>query len=91
MVGAPMDATDIINPGKTIVTILSYRIQRDKATTDDDKPKLQEAMSEQMISINKANLHVNLKVIAGVLATVNPEKGHFIEGIPYNKQFIAGI
>jgi len=55
--------------------------------TDDDKPKLQEAMSEQMISINKANLHVNLKVTAGVLATANPEKGHFVEGIPYNKQF----
>jgi len=55
--------------------------------TEDDKPKLQEAMSEQMISINKANLHVNLKVTAGVLATANPERGHFIEGIPYNKQF----
>lgn len=55
--------------------------------TEDDKPKLQEAMSEQMISINKANLHVNLKVTAGVLATANPERGHFIEGMPYNKQF----
>lgn len=55
--------------------------------SDDDKPKLQEAMSEQMISINKANLHVNLKVTAGVLATANPEKGNFIENIPYNKQF----
>lgn len=55
--------------------------------TEDDKPKLQEAMSEQMISINKANLHVNLKVTAGVLATANPIKGHFIENTPYNKQF----
>ncbi len=55
--------------------------------TDDDKPKLQEAMSEQMISINKANLHVNLKVTAGVLATANPKSGHFISDIPYNKQF----
>ena len=54
---------------------------------DEDKPKLQEAMSEQMISINKANLHVNLKVTAGVLATANPKEGHFVEGIPYNKQF----
>lgn len=55
--------------------------------TEDDKPKLQEAMSEQVISINKANLHVNLKVTAGVLATANPMKGHFYEDIPYNKQF----
>ncbi len=55
--------------------------------SDDDKPKLQEAMSEQMISINKANLHVNLKVTAGVLAAANPKNGHFHESIPYNKQF----
>ena len=55
--------------------------------TEDDKPKLQEAMSEQMISINKANLHVNLKVTAGILATANPRNGHFVESISYNKQF----
>ena len=55
--------------------------------TDDDKPKLQEAMSEQIISINKANLHVNLKVTAGVLATANPKNGHFISDVSYNKQF----
>ncbi len=55
---------------------------------DDDKPKLQEAMSEQMISIDKANLHVNLKVTAGILAAANPENGHFLEGgAPYHKQF----
>lgn len=55
--------------------------------TDEDKPKLQEALSEQMISINKANLHVNLKVTAGVLATANPRSGHFIEDEDYVKQF----
>ena len=55
--------------------------------TEDDKPKLQEAMSEQMISINKANLHVNLKVTAGILATANPKNGHFVDDVPYNRQF----
>jgi len=54
---------------------------------DDDKPKLQEAMSEQTISINKANLHVNLKVTAGILATANPRDGHFVSNIPYQRQF----
>jgi len=55
--------------------------------TEDDKPKLQEAMSEQMISINKANLHLNLKVTAGILATANPIRGHFDDGQSYTKQF----
>ena len=47
---------------------------------DDDKPKLQEGMSEQVVSINKANLHVSLKVLAGILACANPIKGHFVPG-----------
>lgn len=54
---------------------------------EDDKPKLQEAMSEQTISINKANLHVNLKVTAGILATANPRNGHFVSEVPYQTQF----
>ena len=44
---------------------------------DDDKPKLQEGMSEQTISINKANLHVQMKVSCGILAVANPMYGHF--------------
>ena len=37
--------------------------------------------------INKANLHLSLRVTAGILATANPSSGHFIDGISYTKQF----
>lgn len=55
--------------------------------SDEDKPRLQEAMSEQIITINKANLHLSLRVTAGILATANPISGHFIDTIDYTKQF----
>lgn len=45
--------------------------------SDEDKPKLQEGMSEQRVSINKANLHVQMKVSCGILAVANPLFGHF--------------
>ena len=48
---------------------------------DDDKPKLQEGMSEQTISINKANLHVQMKVSCGILAVANPLYGHFKKNV----------
>lgn len=44
---------------------------------EEDKPKLQEGMSEQTVSINKANLHVQMKVSAGLLAVANPKYGTF--------------
>lgn len=56
---------------------------------EDDKPKLQEGMSEQEITINKANLHVKMNVTCGNLAVANPIHGHFKESSeePMNKQF----
>jgi len=54
---------------------------------DDDKPKLQEGMSERRISINKASLHVSMKVTAGILACANPKFGHFDVERDYVKQF----
>jgi len=47
---------------------------------DEDKPKLQEGMSEQTVSINKANIHVQMKVTCGMIAIANPKNGHFDEG-----------
>ena len=55
--------------------------------SDDDKPKLQESMSEQTVTINKANLHVTLKVTAGILAAANPSAGYFIMTEDIIKQF----
>lgn len=44
---------------------------------EEDKPKLQEGMSEQEITINKANLHVTMSVTCGNLAVANPKYGNF--------------
>lgn len=55
--------------------------------TEEDKPRLQEGMSEQCVSVNKANLHVKLKVTAGILAAANPKSGTFDSGQDYLEQF----
>ena len=44
---------------------------------EEDKPKLQEGMSDQRVSINKANLHVQMKVTCGIIAAANPIHGSF--------------
>ncbi len=54
---------------------------------DDDKPKLQEALSEQSITVNKANIRMTMKVTAGTLATANPFRGIFKSDEEIVKQF----
>jgi len=54
---------------------------------DEDKPKLQEAMSEQSVTISKANIRMKMKVTAGALATANPIRGVFKDDEDLVKQF----
>ena len=54
---------------------------------DEDKPKLQEAMSEQSVTISKANIRMKMKVTAGALATANPMRGVFKDDEDLVKQF----
>ena len=54
---------------------------------DEDTPKLQEAMSEQSVTISKANLRMKMKVTAGALATANPIRGVFKDDEDLVKQF----
>jgi DNA replicative helicase MCM subunit Mcm2 (Cdc46/Mcm family) len=44
-------------------------------------------MNEQTVSINKANLHVQMKVTCGIVAVANPKDGHFTEDEDLAKQF----
>jgi len=76
-----------VEPGAMVLAKELLFLDEMNNITEDDKPKLQQGMSEQQISINKANLHVNLKVQSGILATANPINGHFIEGMNIFKQF----
>ncbi len=55
--------------------------------SEDDKPKLQEAMSEQRITINKASIHTSLKITCGVFGIANPIQGNFNPDLDLIKQF----
>ncbi len=66
-----------VEPGAMILAKDLLFIDELNNLAEDDKPKLQEGMSEQTISINKANLHIQMKVTAGIIAAANPIHGHF--------------
>ena len=69
-----------VEPGAMVLAKDLLFIDELNNLQDEDKPKLQEGMNEQTVSINKANLHVQMKVSAGVIAAANPIGGHFSEG-----------
>jgi len=68
-----------VEPGAMILAKDLLFLDELNNLADEDKPKLQEGMNEQTISINKANLHVQMKVTCGILAVANPIHGHFKE------------
>ncbi len=69
-----------VEPGAMILAKDLLFIDELNNLQDEDKPKLQEGMNEQRVSINKANLHVQMKVTCGMIAAANPIHGHFKEG-----------
>jgi len=66
-----------VEPGAMILAKDLLFIDEMNNLSDDDKPKLQEGMNEQTVSINKANLHVQMKVTCGIIAAANPKNGNF--------------
>jgi len=66
-----------VEPGALILAKEILLIDELNNLSDEDKPKLQEGMGQQSVTINKANLHVKLRVTAGILATANPKHGSF--------------
>ncbi len=66
-----------VEPGALILAKEILLIDELNNLSDEDKPKLQEGMGQQSVTINKANLHVKLRVTAGILATANPREGSF--------------
>ncbi len=66
-----------VEPGAMILAKEILLIDELNNLSDEDKPKLQEGMGQQSVTINKANLHVKLRVTAGILATANPRHGSF--------------
>jgi len=70
-----------VEPGAMILAKDLLFIDEMNNLTDDDKPRLQEGMNEQRVSIDKANLHVKMPVTCGILAAANPKYGHFKETV----------
>lgn len=68
-----------VEPGALVLAKELLVIDELNNLSDEDKPKLQEGMSENSVTVNKANLHVSLKVTSGILATANPMSGKFEE------------
>jgi replicative DNA helicase Mcm len=66
-----------VEPGAMVLAKELLFIDELNNLPEDDKPKLQEGMNEQQVSINKANLHVKMKVTSGIIAAANPIGGHF--------------
>lgn len=69
-----------VEPGSMILSKETLFIDELNNLADEDKPKLQEGMNEQRITINKANIHVQMKVTCGIIAVANPKHGYFKEG-----------
>jgi replicative DNA helicase Mcm len=76
-----------VEPGAMILAKDLLFLDEMNNLSDEDKPKLQEGMNEQTVSINKANLHVQMKVTCGIVAVANPKDGHFTEDEDLAKQF----
>ncbi len=76
----------VMKPGQLPLTRELAVLDEYNLVSDEDKPKLQEAMSEAKISINKAGISASPTVSCGVLALANPIRGVFDEQQSLTKQ-----
>ena len=66
-----------VEPGAMILAKDLLFLDEMNNLQEEDKSKLQEGMSEQKVSINKANIHCEMKVTCGIIAAANPKDGNF--------------
>lgn len=76
-----------LEPGAFVLAKDFFLLDELNNVKDEDKPRLQEALSENTITIDKATIHTKLSAPAGVLATANPVHGFFNEGEDITQQF----
>lgn len=77
----------ILKPGVLPKTKELVAIDELNLMDEEERPKLQEGLSEQEITINKASIHTKLRVSCGVIAAANPIRGIFVDGYDPIKQF----
>ena len=76
-----------LEPGAAVLARDFYMIDELNNVRDEDKPRLQELLSEHTITFDKATIHTKLKALSGVLATANPIHGLFKSNEDLVKQF----
>jgi DNA replicative helicase MCM subunit Mcm2 (Cdc46/Mcm family) len=76
-----------LEPGAAVLARDFYMLDELNNVRDEDKPRLQELLSEHTITFDKATIHAKLKAISGVLATANPIHGLFNEEEELVRQF----
>lgn len=77
----------ILKPGVLPTTKEIAVIDELNLMGEEERPKLQEGMSEGYITINKASIHTKLRVSCGILACANPRRGVFDDGESFVNQF----
>lgn len=76
-----------IEPGALVIAKDLLFLDELNNLSDEDKPRLQEGLSEQSVTVNKASIHTSMRVTAGVLSAANPVHGHFDPSQDITKQF----
>lgn len=76
-----------LEPGAIVLAKDLFLLDELNNIREEDRPRLQEALSENTITIDKATIHTKLSAPAAVLATANPTNGMFEDNIDLTKQF----
>ena len=76
-----------LEPGAMVLARDLFLLDELNNIKEEDRPRLQEALSENTITIDKATIHTKLPATAGVLATANPINGLFDENEDITRQF----
>ena len=76
-----------LEPGAFVLARDFFLLDELNNIKEEDRPRLQEALSENTITIDKATIHTKLSAPAAVLATANPINGIFNDNEDITKQF----
>jgi len=68
-----------VEPGAMVLAKDTFVLDEMNNLNDEDKPKIQEGMESQTITVNKATIHAIMPVTCGNIGIANPKYGHFKE------------
>jgi DNA replicative helicase MCM subunit Mcm2 (Cdc46/Mcm family) len=77
----------MLEPGAIVLAKDLFMLDELNNIQEEDRPRLQEALSENTITIDKATIHTKLSAPASIIATANPKDGLFNDDEDLTKQF----